>query len=125
LELAGGGIGDDRDNKRGSAAVHGGGVLESERAGEAVELAGDALDGDIAGGAFDGSGGGEHFAFADGFESAVELLVDGHAAERIIAGFESGIERNEFYIEGAGGVLDHGRVLLWGVCRRKAEKHVR
>lgn len=90
-------------------------MLASEATGEAIELARDALDGKVASGAFDGSGGCEHFALAGGFESAVELLVDGHAADGVVFRFECRIERNEFYIERARAVLGHDRFLLRGL----------
>ena len=42
----------------------------------AVQLPGDLLDGDVAGRAFDGRAGRQHFALAGRFEVAVVLLVD-------------------------------------------------
>ncbi len=71
----------------GAPRGHGAGVLEDEGAVAAVEGAGDDLEGNIAGRAFDGGSGGEHGAFAGGFEVAVELLVEEEAAQ----GFATGV----------------------------------
>jgi hypothetical protein len=111
-ELAGGGVRDDDDVEMEDAVLHGAVVLQEEGAGTASEGAGDAFDGDITAGAFDDAHAGEHFAFAGGVEIAVELFVNGEAADGVVVGFEGGIEGEEFDVEGAGGVLGHGGVLL-------------
>jgi len=56
-ELAGAGVEDDGDAELQRTAVHGAGALQDEGAGAAVERAANALDGDVAGGAFDGRAG--------------------------------------------------------------------
>src|SRR5882672_236190 len=85
-ELAGPGVGHDGDAELQRAARHGAGVLQDEGAGAAVERGANALDGDVAGGAFDGCTGGEHLALAGGFEVAVDLFLNGHAAESGVIG---------------------------------------
>ena len=111
------GVGDYDDIQVEDAGLHGAVVLEDEGAGAAVEDAGDAFNGHVAAGAFDGAGAGEHFAFAGGFEGAVELLVERVAADGVVLGLEGRFEGSEFYFEGAGGVVGHGRFLLGGAKR--------
>src|SRR5258708_21031045 len=96
------------------AVLHGAVVLEDEGAGAAVEGAGDAFDGYVSAGAFYCAHAAEHFALAVGFEGAVELFVEGIAADGVVFGFEGGVEGGEFYFEGAGGVLGHWGFLLGG-----------
>src|SRR6476620_2282588 len=81
-ELTGAGSGDNDDIEGALAASHRRVVLEDECASLAMQASGDALDGYVAGGVLDGRAGGEHLAFACAFEVAVELLIDGHTAER-------------------------------------------
>ena len=110
-ELGGAGARDDYDVELRGAVGHSGVVLEDKGSGAAMERAGDAFDGDVAAGGF-GIAGVEHFAFAGGFEVAVKLFVDGHAADGVVVGFERGIQGSEFYIEWSGSMLGHGGVLL-------------
>jgi hypothetical protein len=106
-ECAGAGVGDDGDGELRGSAVHGGGVHQDEGTGLAGEGAGDFLNGDVGGGAFGVSSGGEHLALAGGFKVAVELLTDGEAGELGVGG---GVGlRRELDGERAGGV-GHG----WG-----------
>src|SRR5882672_1421790 len=102
VEVAGAGVGDDGDAELQRAAVHGAGVLQDEGTGAAVERAADALDGDVAGGALDGCTGGEHLALAGGFEVAVDLFLNGHAAESGVIGFVLGGLRGQFHIKRSG-----------------------
>jgi len=46
----------------------------------------------------------EHFTLGGGFEVAMVLLIKGHAAEGVVVGFEGGLERGDFHVEGVGGV---------------------
>ena len=66
----------------------------------------------VAGGTLDARAGAEHFTFAGGFQITVELLFDGHADERVVFGFESGIEGSELYVERSGSVSRRERFLL-------------
>ena len=118
--MGGAGVGDYDYVEVVDAVLHGAVVLEDERAGAAVEGAGDALDGYVAAGAFHGASAGKHFAFAGGFESAVELLVERIAADGVVFGFEGGLEGSEFDFEGAGGVMGHWGFLLGGGEREDA-----
>src|SRR5882672_9090062 len=113
-ELAGAGVGDDRDAELQGAAGHSAGVLQDEGTGAAVERAADAFDGDVASGAFDRCAGGEHLALAGGFEVAVDLLVDSHAAERGVVGFVVGGLRGHFYFKRSGGISGHDGAFLRG-----------
>ena len=113
-QLVGAGVGDHDYVEVEGASLHGAVVLEEEGAGAVVEGAGDAFDGYVAAGAFDGAATGEHFASAGGFEDAVELLVDREAADGVVFGFEGGVEGSEFYFEGAGGVMGGHGFLLGG-----------
>lgn len=76
-----------------------------------MERTGNTLDGDIAGGAFDVGGGGEHLALAGGFQIALESLAEGHAAER---GVHFVVLRGEFDVEWSSSVSRHGSSLLSG-----------
>ena len=111
-ELAGARVGDDSDGKMGSALRHEAAVLKKEGAGATLECAGDALDGDVNRGTFDGGGAGEHFPLASGLKIAVILFVDGHAAERVVFGLEGRIKRSDFDVERSGGVRGHECFLL-------------
>ncbi len=106
-ELAGAGVGDDGDAELRSAARHGPGVLEDEGSGVAVKGAGDDFKGDVASRALDGCSGGEHGAFADGFEVAVELLVEKETAEGVASG--SGVRglRERLYFKDSFGIGQH------------------
>ena len=95
----------------GRALGHDAAVLKKERAGAAVESAGDALDGNVNTGAFDSSAAREHFALPGGVEISVILLVDGHAAKRVVFGLESRIKRSDD-VERSGGVSGRGGFLL-------------
>lgn len=106
FEVACAGAGGDEDLHFRAGGVHGGEMLEDEAAGFAVEGSGDGLDGDVAGTAFFGIAGGEHFALRGGFEVAMELLVDRHARD---AGGGRGGERFDIDCEDAFCVLGH-----WG-----------
>ncbi len=117
-ELAGTGIGDDGDGELQGAMVHRAAVLEDECADVALESARDVFHGYVTGGTFDGRAGSEHFALAGSVEIAVVLLFEGLAAERVVVGFESGIERRDFDVEESGGVLSHGGFLLSGIGLR-------
>ena len=123
-ELGGAGVGDDGDAELQRAAVHGAGVLQDEGASAAVERTADALDGDVAGGAFDRCSGGEHLALAGGFEVAVDLFFEGHAAEGGVVGFVFGGLRGHFYIKCSGGMGGNGGVFLsWsGILRMGPRK---
>ncbi len=112
--MGGAGVGDHEYVEVVDAVLHGAVVLEDEGAGATVEGAGDAFDGYVAAGAFYCAHAGEHFTFAGGFEGAVELFVERIAADGVVVGFEGGIERSEFYFEGAGGVMGHWGFLLGG-----------
>src|SRR5882724_6126782 len=90
------------------------GDLDVHFAGAAVERAADAFDGDVASGAFDRCAGGEHLALAGGFEVAVDLLVDSHAAERGVVGFVVGGLRGHFYFKRSGGISGHDGAFLRG-----------
>jgi hypothetical protein len=90
--LGGGGVGDDDYVEMIDAVLHGAIVLEDEGAGAAVKGAGDAFDGYVAAGAFHCPGSTEHFALAGGLQAAVELFVEGVAADGVVFGFEGGIE---------------------------------
>ena len=114
-QLAGSGVGDDCDGELWDAAIHGGAVLENEATGATVEGSGDFLHGDVAGGAFDFSAKGEHLAFGSGFEIAVNLLVDGHAADGGVFG-PTIVLRRYFYVEGSGG-SGHDFFLRLRLCR--------
>ncbi len=92
-ELAGVGVGDDGDGEMRRTAGHDAAVLKKEGAAAAVEGVGNAFDGDINAGTFDGGAAGEHFALSGGVEIAVRLLVDRHTAKRVVFGLESGIKR--------------------------------
>ena len=111
-ELAGAGVGDDGDAELQRATVHGAGVLQDEGAGAAAERPANALDGDVTGGALDRCAGGEHLALAGGFEVAVDLFVEGHAAEGGGVGFVFGGLRGHFYFKRSGGVSGHGGTFL-------------
>ncbi len=112
--MGGAGVGDYDYVEVVDAVLHGAVVLEGEGAGASVEGAGYAFDGYVAAGAFYCAHAGEHFAFADGFEGAVELFVEGKAADGVVVGFEGGVEGSDFDFEGAGGVMGHGGFLLGG-----------
>src|SRR5205823_8270756 len=79
LELAGARVRHHRDGGGGLASDHGRAVLQHEAAGAPLERPGDALEGDVGGGALHLGVGGEHLAFADRLELAVKALVDGEA----------------------------------------------
>jgi len=91
-------------------------VLEDEGASAALESADDEFKGDVACRAFDSGAGGEHPAFAGGFEVAVELLVDEEASDGGAGGFVGGL-RDDLYVKGAGGVEGRDCFLFCG-CRR-------
>jgi hypothetical protein len=84
-------------------------VLEDEGAGAVFEDAGDDIECNVAaGGAFGSGSCGEHGALAGGFEVAVELFVDEHAADGCASGFFVGGLGIDFDFEGAGRVeRDH------------------
>jgi hypothetical protein len=109
----GAGVGDDGDGEMRRTANHDAAVLKKEGAAAAVESAGNAFDGDINAGTFDGGAAGEHFALSGGVEIAVILLVDRHTAKRVVFGLESGIKRSDLDIEGSGGASGHQPFLLW------------
>ena len=111
-QLAGAGVGDDGDGEMRRTASPGAAVLKKEGAAAAVESAGNACDGDINAGTFDGGAGGEHFALSGGVEIAVILLVDRHTAKRVVCGLESAIKRSDLDIAGSGGASGHERFLL-------------
>ena len=121
-ELTGAGIGDDGDTEFRDAAGHGAGVLQDEGAGTdsggSTQSSGNAFDGNVTGGAFDVGHGGEHLAFAGSFEIAMELFVNGHAADGGVADFVIlGLGR-DFDIEWSSGVSSHGSSLLsWSGLR--------
>ena len=62
---------------------------------------------------------GEHLALAGGFEVAVDLLVDGHAAEGSVVGLILGRLRGHLYFKRPGGMSGHdGAFLGWsGILR--------
>ena len=103
-QLAGAGIGHDGDGLLRCAAGQCAAVLEDEAAGAALERSSDALDGDVAGGAFDVGAGGKHLALTGAFEIAVELLIDSHPGEGRAFGFVFGWLRDQLYFEGSAGV---------------------
>jgi len=105
-ELIGTGVGNDGYVQRGDTLVHGADVLENEAAFAAGESAGDFFNSDIAGGAF-GSGGGEHLAFADGVEVAMELFVEEQAGDAGVVKVRGGL-RSGFDVEGAFDGGGHG-----------------
>jgi hypothetical protein len=75
-------------------------VLEHEAALRAVELAGEALQGDVAGRALHIGLQGEHLALADALEVAMEALVDGQTAQVGGAGdLRVGFLRHDLHIE--------------------------
>lgn len=113
-EHAGAGVGDDGDAELQRATVHGAGVLQDEGAGAAAERPANALDGDVTGGAVDRCSGGEHLALTGGFEVAVDLFVEGHAAEGGGIGFVLGGLRGHSYFKRPGGVSGHGGAFLGG-----------
>jgi hypothetical protein len=98
-------VGNDRYVQRWDTFVHGADVLENEAAFAARESAGDLFNSDIAGGAF-GSGG-EHLAFADGVEVAMELFVKEQASDAGVIKVRGGL-RSGFDVEGAFGRGGHG-----------------
>ena len=93
-------------------ASHDAAVLKKEGADATVESAGNAFDGDINAGNFDGGAAGEHLALSGGVEIAGILLVDRNRAKRVVFGLESGIKRSDLDIEGSGGASGHQRFLL-------------
>src|ERR1700726_687955 len=111
-ELAGAGVRDYGDGLLRDATRECGVVLEDEAAGETVERARDAFDGDVTGRAFDVRAGGEHLAFGGGFEVALELFVDGHAAEHGTFRFIVRRLRDQLHIKRSGCVCLHGCSLL-------------
>ena len=128
-QLASAGVRHDGDGQLKSAAGHGAAVLKHEGASAALERSADAFDGDVAGGTLDGGAGGQHLALAGAFEIAMELLVNGHAAEAGVAGvgvrgFFAG-RRSYLYFKRSGGVSGHGGPflggsgILWSVLRER------
>ena len=111
-ELAGAGIRDDGDGLLRCAPRQSATVLEDEAASAALERSGDALDGDVAGGAFDVGASGQHSSLAGGFEIAVDLFVDGHPAEGGVLEFAIGRLGSEFHFKGSGCMCRHGGSLL-------------
>ena len=81
-------------------ARHRAAVLQDERPAAAAQRARHALDRDIARRAFDVRCGAQHLALARPVEIAVELLVDGQAAERRVVGRL----RRQLHFERSGGV---------------------
>jgi hypothetical protein len=124
-ESAGAGVWHYFDVELKGAMGHCAAVLEDEGTGAAWECAGHAFDRDISAGTLHRGTSGEHFAFAGCVEIAVELFVDGHAAEGIIFGFEGRIEGSGFHFERSGGVPGHGGVPSCGVGRRRSGLRVR
>lgn len=115
FEVCGAGAGNDDDGHVGAVCVHGGGVLEGEATVFAGEGSGNDFDGDVAGLALFGVARGEHFALGGGFEVAVNLLVDGEAAESL-GGWRC--EWFDFDGKDAFGVLGHDGFLWpmgWGL----------
>src|ERR1700722_6992005 len=81
----------------------------------ALERAGDDFEGDVAaGGAFGAGSRGEHGAFAGGFEIAVELLCEEHAADGCASSLFFGGLRVYFDFEGSSGVQGDHPILF---CR--------
>lgn len=119
-EVACAGVRHDGDGELLGAAGHGAGMLQGKGPLTSAERAGNALDGDVAGRTFDGSHGCEHFTLAHGFQIAVELFVERHAAER--GAFGHGVRRlgRELYIEGSGGSGGHGPSIMRERGRRIA-----
>ena len=111
-ELAGAGIRNNGNGKLKSAAVHGAGVLEDESAGAAVQRAGDTLDGNVAGGAFDFGACSQHGSLAGGFEITVDLFVDSHPAEAGVLKFAIGRLGNELHFKGPSRMCGHSGSLL-------------
>src|SRR5205807_9188029 len=74
------------------------------------ERPGDALEGDVGGGALHLGVGGEHLAFADRLELAVKALVDGEAAEIRRAGdLGVGFLGYHLHLERSGRAVAHGQ----------------
>jgi len=111
-ELASAGAGDDNDVHVVGAVLHGAVVHEEEGAGEVVERAGNAFEGDVTTETFGGVASAKHFALTDGVEVAVELLVEGEATDGVVVEFEGGIDGSDFDFERACGVMDHWGFLL-------------
>jgi len=112
-KLAGARVGDDDNVQFRSATGERGEMLEGETAGSwtcwSFQSSDDALDGNIACRAFYIGGGGEHLAFAGGFEITVERFLDCHATE---SGIEFVVLRSEFDVEWSGGAARHSGSLL-------------
>ena len=104
-ELTGARVWDYGDAKLRDTSVHGRAVLQDEGTSAAFERAGYDFEGNVtAGGVFGAGPRGEHSAFAGGFEVAVEVLVEEHAADGCTPGLFVGWLRIYFDVEGAGGV---------------------
>ena len=94
------------------------GEAAATHAARSAKSSGDAFDRDITGGAFDLGHGGQHLAFAGGFEISVKLFVDGHAADGGVADFVVCGLRNELDVKWSAGVNRHGSSLLnWSGLR--------
>src|SRR6185436_6223682 len=76
-----------------------GAVLQDERPVAAGQGAADALDGDVAGGAFHGAAGAQHLAEAGPLEIAVELLLERHPGEHGVAGVVAERLRRHLHFE--------------------------
>jgi len=111
-ELAGAGARNYGDAQLIRAIAHCARVLQGERARVTVKSPADSFHGYIATETLGRIACGEHFAFARGFEIAMELFVDGHTTKGVLIEFERGVQRDDLHFEGTGGMLDHGSILL-------------
>ena len=82
-------------------------MLEGEAAFAPGEGAGDRFDGHITGRAFCEGVGSEQLSFADGFQIAMELFVEGEASDAGIVGLGGGFGSG-FYVESSLGGGGHG-----------------
>lgn len=113
-ELTGAGVGNHDHIQVVDTVLHGPVVLQKERARAALERSGDALDGDVATGAFGWPTTSQHFTLTSGFEITVNLLVARETCNGIFIEFEGRVEGGDFYVEGAGSVTGHWSILLSG-----------
>jgi hypothetical protein len=111
-QLAGPGVGHDRDDEVRRPLSHRAAVLQDKTPRALLESAGHAFDGHLSRGPFHARACGKHLALAGCFEVAVILFIEQQAAECVIASFV--VLGSGFDVEWAGGMICHEGFLM--VC---------
>lgn len=116
-KCTGSGVGDDVENEIEFALIQDAFVLENEGAIVAFECAGEIFNGNVSLRALDTGFGNEHLTFADAFNVSVDVFFECAAAECRRGGFVVEGKGSDDFIEGAGGVIEHGRIFVCGFMR--------